>query len=239
MSQWFYAEGNRERRGPVPADDIVALYRSGGIDADTLAWREGVADWRPLRDFFAELGIAPATVETTPASSAPALPPQLHIPANAARPATQPPRQGLSGCAITALVGAAIGVPTLAVLAILAAIAFPAYKDYTLRAKTSTVYAQLQPLSSDVASFVAANGHCPVNGEDGFGSPESYASGDLASVRIGRYEDEHCGLEALFAVPRQPALDGKTLWLDYDTQAATWTCNSDADDKYLPANCRG
>ena len=55
MSQWFYAEGNRERRGPLPAASIVELFRSNRIAGDTLVWREGASDWRPLADFAAML----------------------------------------------------------------------------------------------------------------------------------------------------------------------------------------
>jgi len=239
VSQWFYAEGNRERRGPLPSENIVELHRSGRIDADTLLWRDGAGDWRPLRDFAAELGIAPPAAADTdaPASAAPLPPPLQQVPRYPAAAAT--PKQGLSGCAIAAIIGAIVAVIGLAILAILAAIALPAYKDYQQRARASMVYTQLQPLSSDIAGFAAANERCPVNGEDGFGSPESYASGNLGSVRVGRFEDGHCGLEAQFNSPHEPALHGKTLWLDYDMRAATWECSSDVDDKYLPANCRG
>ena len=237
MSQWFYAEGNRERRGPLETENIVELHRSGRIDDDTLLWRDGAGDWRPLRDFAPELGIVPQQAAADPATAAPLPPPLQQVPRYPA--AAPPPKQGMSGCAIAAIIGAVVAVILLAILAILAAIALPAYKDYTQRAKTNVVYTQLQPLSSDIATFAAANERCPVNGEDGFGSPESYASGDLGDVRVGRFEQGHCGLEARFNIPQQPALHGKTLWLDYDMQAATWECSSDVDDKYLPANCRG
>ena len=104
----------------------------------------------------------------------------------------------------------------------------------------TAAWAQLQPLTQDVARFASASGHCPVNGDSGFHSPESYAAGDVASARIGRFENGHCGVEARFQVPGRQALDGKHLWLDYDMQTATWTCSSDvADKQHLPASCRG
>jgi len=78
-----------------------------------------------------------------------------------------------------------------------------------------------------------------INGDSGFESPESYAAGDVASARVGRFENGHCGVEARFRVPGKQALDGKHLWLDYDTQTATWTCSSDVADEHLPAQCRG
>ncbi len=236
VSQWFYAEGNRERRGPLPAANIAELFRSGRIADDTLVWREGAADWRPLRDFAAELGLD-MPVGIPPEPSAPPLPPPVQH-AHVVAPAP-PPRSGLSGCAVIGIIAAVAGVALLALVGILAAIAVPAYNDYLLRSKMAVARGQLQPLTHEVAHFAAANGHCPVNGDDGFDDPEGYAAGDVASVRVGRFENGHCGLEATFRMPGKQMLDGKHLWLDYDTQADTWTCSSDVADKYLPASCRG
>ncbi|WP_152983968.1 DUF4339 domain-containing protein, partial [Stenotrophomonas panacihumi] len=61
MSEWYYAEGNRQRIGPLPDENLVELYRSGRIGLDTLVWREGLPQWRPLGDFADELALpAPA-----------------------------------------------------------------------------------------------------------------------------------------------------------------------------------
>jgi hypothetical protein len=46
-STWFYARG-QERLGPVPAETIRQLLQARVIAADTLVWREGMADWQPL-----------------------------------------------------------------------------------------------------------------------------------------------------------------------------------------------
>jgi type IV pilus assembly protein PilA len=58
-------------------------------------------------------------------------------------------------------------------------------------------------------------------------------------VRIGRIGEDKCGIEMEFAVPGKRALDGKMLWFEYDMQSQAWTCSSDLDTKYLPAQCRG
>ena len=78
-----------------------------------------------------------------------------------------------------------------------------------------------------------------VNGYLQTNFPNIYAAGDVASARIGRFENGHCGVEARFRVPGKQALDGKHLWLDYDTQTDTLTCSSDVADEHLPAQCRG
>lgn len=43
---WYYARGD-ERMGPVDDREIVALAATGQIGAQTLVWREGMADWTP------------------------------------------------------------------------------------------------------------------------------------------------------------------------------------------------
>ncbi len=43
---WYYARGD-ERMGPVDEAQIVALASTGQITAQTLVWREGMADWMP------------------------------------------------------------------------------------------------------------------------------------------------------------------------------------------------
>ena len=244
MSQWFYAEGNRERCGPLSSENLVELFRSGRIALDTLVWREGMGDWQPLGNFASELGLTdlPAAAPGVPSPTAlPASPPPLHTAASlpTGASATTPPKSGLSGCAIAAIVAAVGGVLLLGIIAILAAIALPAYQEYTLRAKTAAAYAQLAPLKAEVAEFSAEHRRCPVNGEGLFGTPESYADDAIGSIRIGRFDNGHCGLEALLEVPGKPQLQGKAIWLDYDADSGRWECSAEPDDKYLPAECRG
>ncbi|MFU0833964.1 MAG: hypothetical protein ACFWUC_13640 [Oscillospiraceae bacterium] len=44
---WYY-EINGERRGPVSQSSIIQLYHSGIIQRETLVWKQGYPDWRPL-----------------------------------------------------------------------------------------------------------------------------------------------------------------------------------------------
>lgn len=44
---WFYARG-KERMGPVAIETIRHLLHARAIDANTLVWREGMADWAAL-----------------------------------------------------------------------------------------------------------------------------------------------------------------------------------------------
>ena len=67
MSEWFHAEGNRQQ-GPLPAEQLVELFRNNQISLDTLVWRDGLPQWQPLRTVVDELGlIVPALDVAAPA----------------------------------------------------------------------------------------------------------------------------------------------------------------------------
>ncbi|WP_175402554.1 pilin [Xanthomonas graminis] len=229
MSAWYYADAARDRHGPLSTAALLERLRDGLLDRDTLVWREGLPDWRPLHTLADELGL-PAM----------ATPPPLPPPAIATTAVVAAaPRNGLSGCGVGTLVAAVVGAVLLTIIGILAAIAVPAYQDYTLRAKATQAIGSMAPLQAQITSFAAQQGRCPVNGDSGFGTAPSYASDFVAQVRIGRFDNGHCGLEATVHAPGQAKLDGKALWLDYDERTSAWKCSAELEDRYLPAHCRG
>ena len=66
MADYYYAL-NGQQAGPVPEDQLTSLLQMGTINASTLVWREGMADWQPLS---AVLGpIAASTAAQTPPPS--------------------------------------------------------------------------------------------------------------------------------------------------------------------------
>jgi hypothetical protein len=46
---WFYVEAGQQA-GPVEEAVLDGLFRAGRIQADTLVWREGLANWQPYRE---------------------------------------------------------------------------------------------------------------------------------------------------------------------------------------------
>lgn len=226
MSDWYYSTGADQRQGPLDSNELIAQFRQGRIGLDTLVWRDGQAQWQPLGDFATELGLTGGAVP-------PPLPPR-------AAPATQalsaPPKSGMSGCMIALIIVGALALP---MIAILAAIALPAYNDYTLRAQVASALPVAEPAKAGLAAHLSREQTCPDNEEAGFGTPESYASGTVASISLGQFESDLCGMELILTVPGKAALDGKAVWLEYDPSDSSWQCSSEIDDKFLPANCRG
>jgi uncharacterized RDD family membrane protein YckC len=75
-AQWYYADSNGQQVGPISADELRAAVRTGAANAATLAWRDGLADWKPLAQLAAELqlefGAATTSSPAPQPSSAPA-----------------------------------------------------------------------------------------------------------------------------------------------------------------------
>jgi uncharacterized membrane protein len=65
MSDWYYAENN-EQRGPVLEADLKGLLAGSKLPADTLVWKEGMANWTPASQVAALGTPTVASVATTP-----------------------------------------------------------------------------------------------------------------------------------------------------------------------------
>lgn len=234
MSDWYCAPANGQQpQGPFDDDALIARYRSGEIGMDTLVWRDGQPQWQPLNAVAERLGLTLGGAQLPP----PLPPAWTPAPARPIAALAQPaPRSGLSGCMIALIVAAVLAIP---ILGILAAIALPAYQDYTLRARVAGALPTAEPVKNAVARYLAGSNTCPSNSEGGFGSPESYASGNVASVTIGEFDSNQCGMELILRGTGNDKLDGKALWFEYDAAASTWQCSSEIDDRYLPPQCRG
>jgi uncharacterized RDD family membrane protein YckC/Tfp pilus assembly major pilin PilA len=136
---------------------------------------------------------------------------------------------GMSGWAIAALVIAAVAVP---VTGILAAIAIPAYQDFTGRAKVAEALALSAGVKAGVTQAILAGGTTPETLESmGLTRPSANVSlvsvdGSSGIIRITMATAPVAGqtLELL------PAAAGDTI---------VWRCRSkDIPQRFLPTSCR-
>lgn len=124
---------------------------------------------------------------------------------------------------------------TVAIVGILAAVALPAYQDYTIRAQVAEGMALASGAKSAVAEYHANKGSFPTtNTEAGFsGAVGKYVS--AVAVGTGGI------IEASFGGDANTNLSGKKLTLtpteDTTTGNVKWACSSDAAAKYLPQSC--
>lgn len=246
MSEWYFADRDRQQQGPVSAVELAVHYRHGRVGLETLVWREGMPQWQRLGDFADELGLLasppPADTMTYPPPPPPAPSPPRVPMAGATRAAATmhaAPRKGMSGGKIALIVAAVCVLPCLGVAGILAAISIPAYNDYTVRAKVADAVANGSALKTVIAEQYASTGQCPGNGDGGLGTPDSYASTYVSQATIGEFDDGTCGFELEIANTGDARLDGKKIWFEVDPGSTTWTCTSEIDDPLLPVGCRG
>ncbi len=124
----------------------------------------------------------------------------------------------------------------VAIIGILAAVALPAYRDYTVRAKVSEVLLAASAGKNAVSEYVTVNGALPTTSQV---TVESQASTQVASVAWdGTY------ITVTAATTADAAIKGLTMALKATLAGnqVTWTCGAAAtggiDLKYLPASCK-
>ena len=111
-------------------------------------------------------------------------------------------------------------------------------QDGAQRSRVAAVIPQAIPLQEAVAKHLQDNQACPGNDDAGFGPPESYAGGPVASITVGEFDTNLCGMELILTVPGNDQLDGKAVWFEYDPSADSWQCSSEIENKFLPTQCR-
>ena len=118
----------------------------------------------------------------------------------------------------------------VAIIGILAAIALPAYQDYTIRSRVSELSVLASGAKSTVGENIANENDINANacrGVSTFSTPTTNA------------DSMSCADGVLTVVGTDKAAN---VSLTYEPQLAsagiTWTCSSASPDKYLPAECR-
>lgn len=225
MSNWYFVDGGQNRHGPVSAEALLEAYRRGQVGNDSLVWREGLAEWAPLRSFGDELGLA-AVVPAAPAQA----------PAPASPPDDAPVKKN-NGCLIAAAVVVGGGLFLLVVLGILAAIALPAYQDYMTRSKLAVVQVEGQSAKVAVEEFIANTDRCPRDAAElGLAAPTTPG---LDALDVGSLEDGRCAVElTLGTLGTDDSARGGHLLLTRE-ENGTWSCSGDGiPQKLLPSHCR-
>lgn len=127
----------------------------------------------------------------------------------------------------------------VAIIGILAAIALPAYQDYTARAQMTEAMSLSGGAKTAVAETWQSTGAWPTSNASAGLAPAANITGTYVSqVAVGNNGEITATLKG--ASPVVAGLQGKYLRLSPADAigSVTWTCSSDADDKYLPAGCR-
>ena len=124
----------------------------------------------------------------------------------------------------------------VAIIAILAAIALPAYQDYLIRSQVSEGMTLASGAKTAVAETYANTGKMPAdNAEAGL---------EAANKIKGKYVTQTAVaagvITSTFGGDANAKLSGKTLTLTPTDQdgSISWACTGDMDNKYKPKACR-
>ena len=143
-------------------------------------------------------------------------------------------RRGVSGCFVAVAV-AFIVMVLVSVLAIVAAIAIPAYQQYTTRAQFAQLDAPLTKLRAQVEAHFDTTGQCPDNTTDGFGAAETYADSLVSRIVVAEFEAGFCGI-SVWMPPVRGSIERQFL-VEFDPDDAVWYCTNKAGLSPLPDWC--
>jgi len=129
----------------------------------------------------------------------------------------------------------------VAIIGILAAIALPAYQDYTIRSKVSEGLSLAAAAKAAVTETNASTGSLPTsNALAGLPAATDISGNAVTSVTVGTG-----GVISILynsTLGGSPTFNGSTLTLTptVTNGSITWLCEVDSatKNKYVPANCR-
>ena len=122
----------------------------------------------------------------------------------------------------------------VAIIGILAAIAIPAYQDYTIRAKVSEALNMASAAKASVSEFRLSMNRWPAANASAGVSP-SIKSKYVNSLTIGA-----AGVITVAVNPTSTGAGAGNVVLtpNFTNSTVDWTCTGTIHSKYLPANCR-
>lgn len=235
LTDWFVHDAAEGRVGPLTTEDLRERYRQRRVQRDTLVWHAGMREWQPLDRVSDQVGIDDVVQDT---SRPPPLPPPMVAsrPASAAPPAygsaqahhAPPPRKGMSGCAIVAIVLAVLAIPCFSIVA---AIALPAYQDYTIRAKLAQGVMEAQSFGPAILAERERSGRCAPPVVDSVGSAMLESVSSSVEGRC-TYRVRITGLPPKVAAATVDFIEAGM------NGAPTWSCRMSVESRYVPSQCR-
>ena len=131
----------------------------------------------------------------------------------------------------------------VAVISILAAIAVPTYRDYTVRAKISEALNMTASAKISITEYYISKGRLPSNLDEA--GLENISTDYIASMEYAG-DDDSGRITVTFADDIGGGAGGKKLVVEaepaHDGALLVWGCAAAAEDgvdaRHLPANCR-
>ena len=126
----------------------------------------------------------------------------------------------------------------IAIIGILAAVAIPAYKDYTLRSKVGESFSLAASAKAAVAEYYISTSSWQSNNTDaGIAQSASISGNYVDNVAVSGSGV----ITVTFKTGLDAGINGKTVVLEPtdNNGSITWTCNDgDMPKRYMPGSCR-
>lgn len=124
----------------------------------------------------------------------------------------------------------------VAIIGILAAIAIPAYQDYTAKAQVSEAFSLLDGFKTPIALTYGESSACTGPNISGAVSIGKYVAGIVSSA-----SGSACAVVATFASAASGVnskVADKTVTLTYNGSTGAWTCASTLSAAIAPTSCQ-
>lgn len=124
----------------------------------------------------------------------------------------------------------------VAIIGVLAAIALPAYQGYLARSQMTEALNLAGGLKWVVGEAYSQTSACPSSGSAGVAAASTVSGNYVDQVEVS----SDCKIIATMRTSGlNPNISGKTLTLQMTDNGGSisWTCTSNAEQKYLPKSC--
>lgn len=130
----------------------------------------------------------------------------------------------------------------IAIVGILAAVALPAYQDYTARAQMSEALTLAEGQKAAVVEYYSDNGTFPANNTSaGIAASNTITGKYVATVSVSGNASTATITSTMKSSGVNNDIKGKTLTLEgkQNSGSFSWECKKGSvDDKFLPSSCR-
>ena len=120
----------------------------------------------------------------------------------------------------------------VAIIGILAAIALPAYQDYTAKSQMGGANAEVSALKTQFEVVMNQGGTPSLTRADAGFIGQEAGGGRYCTLALTGTTAIECTVKNANA-----AVNGKKITLSRDGTTGVWSCTSDADAKFKPAGC--
>ncbi|HKX94976.1 MAG TPA: pilin [Methylibium sp.] len=117
----------------------------------------------------------------------------------------------------------------VAIIGILAAIALPAYQDYTIRSRVSELILGASAARTDVTEGCQINNACTSLATSSIAATNMIAGGTVSATGVINVNAVAAAVGTVVSITLTPSWNGTT---------AVWSCTG-APLRYAPASCRG